>query len=52
MTDCVNLELADLEPLADVPLSHNNILTRVSALSSCTYGIEGVWVGVHPIDSG
>ncbi len=40
-----------LEHLSDVPLSHNTIVTHVSALSSCTYGIEGVRVGVHPLVS-
>ncbi len=28
-----------LEHLSEVPLSHNTIMTHVSALSSCTYGI-------------
>ncbi len=40
-----------LEHLADIPLSHNTILTHVSALSSCTYGLEGVRVGLHPLVS-
>ncbi len=34
--------------LADIPLEHNTIntiLAPVSALRSCTYGIEGLWVG-------
>ena len=40
-----------LEHLSDVPLSHNTIMTHVSALSSCTYGIEGLRVGIHPLVS-
>ncbi len=40
-----------LEHLFEVPLSHNTIMTHVSALNSCTYGIEGVRVGIHPLVS-
>ncbi len=40
-----------LEHLSEVSLSHNTIMTHVSALSSCTYGIEGVRVGIHPLVS-
>ncbi len=40
-----------LEHLASIPLEHNTILTHVSALSSCTYGLQGVSVGLHPLVS-
>ncbi len=40
-----------LKHLSDVPLSHNTIMTHVSALSSCTYGTEEVQVGIHPLVS-
>ncbi len=40
-----------LEHLSEVPLSHNTIMTHVSALSSCTYRIEGVRVGIHTLVS-
>ncbi len=38
-------------PPLDMPLSHNTIMRHVSALSSCTYGLEGVRVGIHPLVS-
>ncbi len=40
-----------VEHLADTPLEHVMILVHVSALSSSTYGIDGVQGGVHPLVS-
>ncbi len=40
-----------LEHLADFLLSHNTILMHVSEFSLCTYLVEGVRVGIHPLVS-
>ncbi len=40
-----------MEHLAGIPLSYNTILAHLLVLSSCTYGIEGVRVGTHPLVS-
>ena len=40
-----------LEYLADILLEHNTILMHMSALNSCTYGIEGVRECIHSLVS-